>query len=465
MERAIEAATVTYAGMNKQDVDGLYPKIGEIPFSSDRMMMTTVTAINGNPVAVVKGAPEIIASKCTDANDNVIKAAHEFAAEGLKVIAVAIKPLAEIPAILSSNILENELSFVGIIGFEDAVEESTAQLCKECINSDIKIVMITGDHIDTATAVGMKLGIISDESLVISAEKLAEIPEIDFNETIIKYRIFARVSPDDKLRIVSAFRAAGEKVLVTGDSLNDTRTLLSSDIGCALGKTASDIAKDSADLVVNDNKFSSIITAFKESVRIFTDIKKAVAYTLSAILTILSVNIFGLIIFGSTPISSEAIILCGLISLTLPLFAIIYNGAETTSAFKLKDIKIFNKDFIYSFVIPTLYISVISCIGFAMAESHAIGASVAFASIMISLVVHAFSLTFNSFILSKNTITSFIGPLLCLITIVLVVLFAATPLGVILSFDTLESTGIFITIVAAFGTLAIDEGIKFFKKL
>ena len=462
MERAIEAACISYAGMNKADIDGLYPKIGEIPFTSERMLMTTVTVINGNPVAIIKGAPEVIASRCTDAGEGVLSAAQNFAKEGLKVLAVAIKPLAEIPANLSSDLLETELNFVGILGFEDAVDPEAAALCKECINSDIKIVMITGDHIDTATAVALKLGIINDASAAISGEGLAELSDHEFNEKVVDYRIFARISPEDKLRIVNAFRAAGEKVLVTGDSVNDTQTILGADIGCALGKTASDIAKDSADLVVNDNKFSSVIAAFKESVRIFIDIKKALGYVLTAILTFLTVTIFGLVIFGKSPLSAACIMVCGLLSLTVPLFAIFFDGSETSSAFKVKDIKIFNKEFIYSFVVPTIFISVMALVSFGVTNG---ARSAVFATLLIAHIIHAFCLTYTDPIGLKNTVTSIIAPALCCASILPVVLTVITPVGALFMLDRITASGWIIALIAAVGTVLIDEGIKLIQKL
>ncbi len=465
MERAIESACISYAGMNKSDIDGFYPKIGEIPFDSERMLMTTVTVINGNPVAIIKGAPEIIAARCEDAGEDVLKAAHDFATEGLKVIAVAIKPLAEIPANLSSELLENELNFVGILGFEDAVDTKTAELCKECIDGGIKIVMITGDHIDTATAVGMKLGIISDPSSAISGDRLAEISDVDFNDTVTGYRVFARISPEDKLRIVNAFKAAGEKVLVTGDSISDTHTIIGADIGCALGKTASDIAKDSADLVVNDNKFSSIMTAFKESVRIFADLKKGMGYTLTAILTILAITIFGLIIFGKAPLSAAGIVVCGLLALTAPLFGIFFNGSETVTSFKIKDIKIFSKEFIYSFVVPTVFISAISLIGFASADNFAAASALVFATVLISQAIHAFCLTYTGTVFAKNTLASLIAPLLCAAVILIAILLVFTPVGSALTLGKIDGTGRLFIVIGAVGTAIIDESIKLIEKL
>lgn len=463
MESAIEDACVTQVGMSKTDIDGLYPKIAELPFDSERMMMTTVTAISGNPIAIVKGAPEVIVTRCRGGeSEKINNIATDFAKGGLKVIAVAIKPLSEIPANPNSEELENDLNFVGIIGFEDEIDPEAVSLCQECIAGGIKIVMITGDHLDTAAAVGMKVGIIENESAAISGDKLSELDDVHLASVIDNYAVFARISPDDKQRIVSAFKAAGEKVLVTGDSLNDTRALLEADLGCALGRTASDIVRNSADIVVNDNKFSSVISAFKESVRIFTGVKKALGYLLTAILTTLIVTVFGLLIFGNSPLSMSGIVFLDLITLSLPLGALFFDRSDTSGSVALKSKNIFSKDFLCGFAVPSVFISLMSLVGYGVTLSAGTASAyaTAFAVIAVCEVIHAFCINFRCSVFSSRTPVSPVVLINCGCALLIFAILLITPCGSLLSLGGLSGIGWLMILISALGTVIIDEAFK-----
>ncbi len=463
MERAIESACIEHAGMSKTDIDGMFPKIAELPFDSERMLMTTVTAINGNPVAIIKGAPEIVASRCTNISaDEVDKISKEYATEGLKVIAVAIKPLDEIPANPNSDELENELTFAGVLGIEDAIDREAVALCRECAAHGIKTVMVTGDHFDTAVAIAIKAGIIADEAEAISGEKLAEFDDAQLEEIIENYSVFARISPEDKQRIVSAFKARGEKVLVTGDSLNDTQALLEADFGCALGKTASDMVKDSADIVVNDNKFSSIVSALKESAKIFTNIKQALAYLFTVQLSVLAIMCFGLIIYGISPITASAAIFQSLFAIALPMFAIFFERSNTNARLSVKGSRIFDKGFVIRFAVPTVFISVMALIAFGItfsAGAHAACAST-FAVLTFSELIHAICISHSKTVLSKRFLKQKAMPILCAIALIVFLLVVLTPLGQLLSLGALSGSGWIIVICSMIGTLIIDEAIK-----
>lgn len=463
MERAIEAACIDHAGMSKTDIDGLFPKIAELPFDSERMLMTTVTAINGNTVAIIKGAPEVVSSRCTNVDaDEIDKISKEYAKEGLKVIAVAIKPLSEIPANPNSDELENELTFVGILGIEDGIDRTAVALCRECAAGGIKTVMVTGDHFDTAVAIGIKAGIISDETEAISGEQLAEFDDAQLAEVIGKYSVFARITPEDKQRIVAAFKARGEKVLVTGDSLNDTQALLEADFGCALGRTASDMVKDAADLVVNDNKFSSIVLALKESARIFTNVKKALAYLFTAELSLLAVAIFGLIIYGVSPITASAAIFQGIIALALPLFAIFTESSKATMSLSVKGSRIFDKGFVIRFTVPTVFISVMALIAFGI--THSAGTTAACASafgvLTFSEIIHALCISHSKIVISKRFLSQKTMPVLCAVAFLLFLLVLVTPVGQLLSMSALSASGWIIAICSMIGVFIIDEALK-----
>ena len=207
---------------------------------------------------------------------------------------------------------------MGIIGFEDEIDQESAKLYRECSNAGIKVIMVTGDHIDTAIATATQIGIIVDKDSAISSEQLETMSDKELAENIHKYSIFARITPEDKLRIVSVLQSLGENVLVTGDMLGDAPALLHANIGCALGRTASDLVKDASEIVVDDNRFSSIVKAIKESGAVFENVKRCLSYYFTFNLTLFATIIFGLLITGKSPLSVAGILVLSVLSLALP---------------------------------------------------------------------------------------------------------------------------------------------------
>ena len=204
--------------------------------------------------------------------------------------------MSEIPANPNCEELENDLTFTGIIAFEDQLDRRSVALCRECINAGIKIVMVTGDHIDTAITIGRSLGILKHDSEAISSDAIAQMDDDELLSKVNNYSVFARVTPEDKLRIVSALKHKNENVFVTGDSINDTSAILEADIGCALGLTASDTVKDSADIVIADNKFKYLLSIISLLVGLSIGIanaSKAEASAVSYIDTFFSSYIIG----------------------------------------------------------------------------------------------------------------------------------------------------------------------------
>lgn len=462
-ERAIETACVAHSGMSKIDIDGMFPHLAELPFDSERMLMTTVTAANSNPIAIVKGAPEVIATRCVDdSSENIIKTANEFAQEGLKVLAVAVKQLSEIPANPNSEELENELTFVGIIGLEDEASPEAAAICRECINSDIRVLMLTGDHLDTAIAIGKKLGIIDNPEKAIGGDKLSEISDDELAEIVKEYTVFARITPEDKFRIVKALRANGEKVAITGDSINDAQALLEADFGCALGTTASDMVKDCADIIIGDNKFSSLTNAVKESIRIFTNVKKLLRYFLTLSVGIILTTLLGTIIFGVSPLSLASLPLIFSLMMMLPTIGITAESYNSDLKFDETDTRIFNKTFICGLTIPTLFITIITLIAFAVCKPLGINAaySCSLAVMCISMLVHAFTISNAKTIVSLNTLRKKSIIIFCAAALVLVLIMLFTPASRLFSLGNIAGLGWIFILIGLVGTFIIDEILK-----
>ncbi len=467
IERSIENACIDYIGMSKTDIDGLYPKIAELPFDSNRMLMTTVSVINGSPISITKGAPEIILSKCENINaEQTQEIASSFAKAGLRVIAVAIKQLEEIPTNPNSDELENELTFVGILGIEDNISPKAARVCIEAANYGIKTIMVTGDHIDTAVAVSKNAGIISSADQAISGEELSNLSDEELAKCISNYSVFARITPEDKLRIVSALKANNEKVLITGDSVNDAQALLEANFGCALGTTASDLVKDSADIVIEDNHYSSIIQAIKESAKLYTNIKKALLHIFSVGVSLILLSILGIIIFGVAPFKSPVLILYSFIITAVPLLAIFTDGAKKVMEPTSAGIKFFDINFLLRSLIPALILVTMTLIAFAINISSGTTSafSAAFTVLSFGGIAQAVcTLSTDSFI-SKRFLSQKYSILICLFALLVLILLVTTPISSILSLTEFSSNNWSISILTFILVVASNEIMKLTKK-
>ena len=288
-----ETALVAYADKCGLDLDALtsgYPRVDERPFDSIRKLMTTVNEHDGVRTAYVKGAPDILVGKCSKVLDNgavraltdddraAIKDANGRMARGaLRVLAVAVKR-----DNLDTEDWESELVFVGLVGMIDPPRAEVKEAVRVCREAGMRPVMITGDHIDTASAIAREIGILKDGDKVILGADLDKMSDEEFFETIEQYSVYARVSPENKVRIVDTYRQKGKVVAMTGDGVNDAPSIKRADIGIGMGITGTDVSKGASDLVLADDNFATIIGAVEEGRKIFANIKKAIQFLLSA---------------------------------------------------------------------------------------------------------------------------------------------------------------------------------------
>ena len=467
LELAIERASVKHTGLSKADIDGIYPHIAELPFSSDRMLMTAVTSINTKTYAVIKGAPDIVLSRCNDLPETAFDTLNSLADEGLKVLAVALKPLDTIPANPNSEELEHGLTFVGILGFENPPYPDSVKEIAECNRKGIRVVMLTGDYLNTAAAVAKQLGIIKDNSEVLDKSDLDLLSDDELSEKIDRYGVFSRISAEDKLRIVKALIGCGKRVLLTCDSVNDVAALAEADYGCALGMTASDSVRASADLVVNDNKFSTLTLALKESNRIFDSVHRSVKYLISCNSAEIIAILFGIIIFGMSPVAAAALLCINLITDLLPVLAFSAETQSKTLSLRRHEVR---QDMsllsIASIVLPAVIIAALTLIGYMVGSysSPESAATIAFAVLAVCEIVHAFTLSHTYTVFQKGTIHNLVMPIACLISLAVVVLIVATPIGGLLSFTVLSSDGWLMLLVSAVITLIAGESTKFASK-
>ncbi|MDE5949543.1 MAG: cation-translocating P-type ATPase [Malacoplasma sp.] len=267
------------------------------PFDSTRKLMSTVNFIEGKPVGIVKGAPDVLVSKCKDIKwEDVYPVIQSWAAKGYRVIAVATKKLNNKNKFDESSV-ENNLNFAGLVAMYDPPRPETKDAISKCIAAGIKPVMITGDHVDTAVAIAKEIGIYKNGDKAISGAELKEISDDYLVEHIADYSVYARVSPEDKLRIVKAWQANDQVVAMTGDGVNDAPALKAADIGCAMGITGTDVAKEASDMILMDDNFKTIVASVSNGRKVYQTIKKVIQNILLSSIAEIMIMFLGIIIF------------------------------------------------------------------------------------------------------------------------------------------------------------------------
>ena len=313
-----ECALVNYAetlGLGKNTQKELFVRIGEAPFDSMRKMMTTVhQTAYGTITQFTKGAPDEILKRCSYANVNgntvkmtdelrsgILRANKAMADKALRVLAVAMKNLETEPVSYEPEALEKELCFIGLVGMIDPVRPEVKPAIDECRSAGIRPIMITGDHKDTAVAIALQLGIIENASEAITGSELDEISEEEFETSVERYSVYARVQPEHKTRIVNAWRKKGKVTAMTGDGVNDAPSIKNADIGVGMGITGTDVTKNVADMILADDNFATIVSAVGEGRRIYDNIRKAIQFllasNLSEVLSIFFATLIGFTIF------------------------------------------------------------------------------------------------------------------------------------------------------------------------
>ena len=329
-----EVAIVKEAVKEKQNK--VLPRICEIPFDSNRKLMTTVNELeNGKYRIITKGAPEILLSICDyyEENNTVhnmnstflskIKNKNEKMAEkALRVLGVAYLDVDIMPKEISADFLEKGLIFEGLIGMIDPPRKGVKEAVLACRRAGIKTVMITGDHITTAKAIAKDLEILRGRELAITGQELDKISDSKLEKEIMNYSVFARVTPEHKVRIVKAFQKTGAVVAMTGDGVNDAPALKKSDIGIAMGRKGTDVAKNAADMILNDDNFVTIVDAVKQGRNIFDNIKKAIHFLIATNIGEIVTIFVGLLLGVKSPLLAIQLLWVNLVTDSLPAIAL-----------------------------------------------------------------------------------------------------------------------------------------------
>jgi Ca2+-transporting ATPase len=323
------------AGISIDKISNFMPRLQEIPFDSDRKRMTTFHPENDGYVAYIKGAPDVMLNLSTtihksdnvvpiseEDRKNILTANHDMAAQALRVLALAYRKFDVMPQELRPENIEKDMTFVGLIGMIDPARPEAKEAIKICKDAGIRPIMITGDYKDTAVAIAKELGMIEDETMVLTGSELEALSDDDLASASRNISVYARVSPVHKLKIVDAIKKNGNIVAMTGDGVNDAPALKKADIGVAMGITGTDVAKETADMILTDDNFASIVAAVEEGRVIYSNIRKFIFFLLSCNIAEILIIFIAMLIGLPVPLKAIQLLWLNLLTDAFPALAL-----------------------------------------------------------------------------------------------------------------------------------------------
>ena len=393
----------------------MYVRSEELAFDSSRKMMTVFYQTDEGILAITKGGPDIVLGRCEnfagkaaaeEANDTMAK-------DALRVLAVAVRRWDAIPENLDSENVENHLTFVGLCGMIDPPRDEVRDAIAQAKHGGIRTIMITGDHVVTATAIAKNLGILEPGQKAISGPELSAMSDDELKAQIEQISVYARVAPEHKVRIVKAWQDKGHVVAMTGDGVNDSPALKAADIGCAMGITGTDVAKGAADMVLTDDNFATIIHAVRQGRGIYDNIRKDVQFLLSSnigeVLTIFGASCISLIPGWNlgVPLMPVHLLWINLITDSLPAFAIGMEEPEPdimNRKPRSKDESFFAHGLGWTIAWQGVMIGTLTLISYILGnrDAHAIGMTMAFVTLALSQLFHSFNVKSEHSIFSKQ---------------------------------------------------------------
>lgn len=387
-------------GFKQEDLNKKYPRQGEIPFDSDRKLMTSINKIDGKNIVIVKGAFDIMMSRCVEGDLEYAKKINDQMSENaLRVLALSYKEIDDVPSVLIPEEIEKDLIFLGLVGMIDPPREEVKESVKLCKKAGIKPIMITGDHVVTARAIAMELGIFNEGDKAITGKELDQMNDSELDEELTKISVYARVSPENKIRIVKAWQRKNQVVAMTGDGVNDAPALKAADIGCAMGITGTDVAKKASAMTLTDDNFSTIVDAVKEGRGIYSNIKKVIGFLLSTNIGEVITVFLAMIIWQSSPLLSMQLLWVNLVTDSLPAIALGMEPIEKDimdQKPRPKNEGIFANGLGIRIALQGVMIASLTLVGFKIGEimggSLMAGQTLAFMVLALSQVVHSYNM-------------------------------------------------------------------------
>ena len=449
-----------------------YPRLAEIPFDSDRKLMSTVHNVNGRLTMLTKGATDVLLNRMNisaDVKQQISDATEQLSAQGLRLLCFAYKEIENTEIGIED---ENNLEFMGLIAMMDPPREESKAAVAECISAGIKPVMITGDHKVTAAAIAKEIGILKDYSEAAEGSEIDSLTDEQLREYVPTKSVYARVSPEHKIRIVRAWQERGNIVAMTGDGVNDAPALKQADIGVAMGITGTEVSKDAASMVLADDNFATIVKAVNNGRNIYANIKRSIQFLLSGNAAGILVVLFASLAALPVPFAAVHLLFINLLTDSLPAIAL---GLEPHTHDVMKEKprpmneSILTKPFILNIVTEGLVIAVASAVCFliGLKTSDGVASTMAFASICLSRLIHGINCKSDKPVLfSKKLFNNIyvLGALVLGVILLSLVLFVP-PIADIFKAEALSLAQVLTIAGTSVGTLIVIQFMKLIKKL
>ena len=473
-----EIALLSFA--RNQGIDIKNPRVLELPFDSVRKRMTSVNKFD-DYVIYTKGAIDSILPLCTkvlvngeekdinyDDIDKINSLCMSSSKNAMRVLAFAKKNVKQIP---DKDDIEKELTFIGILSMIDPPREEVKQAIETCHKAGIKVIMITGDHVETALAITKQLNIYQEGDLAISGNDLSKMTDEELDKVVLKTSVFARISPNDKLRIVNAIQRNKNIVAMTGDGVNDAPALKAADIGISMGACGTDVARESSDMILLDDNFTTIEYAIKEGRRIYSNIQKVIQYLLAGNISEVLTIFVAMVANIGTPILAVHILIINLVTDTIPALALGIDQASSNIMEK-KPIKVgtlFEKGLIGRVIFHGIIISVITLIAYYIGyqDSPNEGVTMAFITLSLSQIIHSLNQHSPdiSFFSRKHARNWYLYGAMLLSLVILLLLVYVEPVANFLSLQVPNSFEWLVIILLSLTPLVVVELYKLVKKL
>lgn len=424
-------------GISKENLLVEYPRLAEIPFDSDRKLMTSIHRINGKNIAIVKGAFDSLAPRCCKGNLEKARMINDQMSEkALRVLAVAYREIDTIPEQPTSEEIEQDLIFMGLVGMIDPPRKEAKIAVETCRKAGIKPVMITGDHVVTASAIAKELGIMQEGDLAITGAQLDAMNDDELFNSVDKISVYARVSPENKIRIVKAWQQKGQIVSMTGDGVNDAPALKAADIGCAMGITGTDVAKGAADMTLTDDNFATIVDAVREGRGIYANIRKVVGFLLGTNIGEIVCVFLAMIMWHTSCLLSMQLLWINLVTDSLPAIAL---GMESVEADvmdhkpKPKDESLFAHGLGVRIVLQGLMFGILALIAYVIGENTTGtvegGQTLTFMVLALSQVIQSFNMRSEHSLFKIGVFTNPALNKAALVSLLLIALVLFTPVS------------------------------------
>lgn len=405
----------------KAELEEKYPRVNELPFDSERKMMTTVHQMGEKYISITKGAFDVLAPRFSSGDVEQAAIVNDrFGKRALRVIAVGYATYDEEPQDISSEALEKDLRLIGLIGMIDPPRPESKGAIKRAKKAGIKTVMITGDHVVTASAIAKELGILNDPSEALSGSELHQLSDEELDARVKALSVYARVTPEDKIRIVKSWQRTGAVVAMTGDGVNDAPALKASNVGCAMGITGTDVAQSAADMILTDDNFATIVDAVSQGRSVYQNIRKAINFLLSCNISEIFIVLIAMLLGWGAPFTAVQLLFVNVVADGLPGFALGREPAEHGIMDQPpipKNEGIFARGLLQKIAINAGVFTIVTLFGYYLGSyvdtispwvdaSQHVGQTVAFLILAYSLILHVFNVRSSQSIFKVNLATN-----------------------------------------------------------